>query len=485
MPPIHCATLAAAFFLLLAGCHSVPDFPRRPAQVQPLPDGSRIITFDTRAPGPNDYQQVQSSAGRKLELRYHNLPDPIQLDQLDPGEVPHFIIILDGVPFPLVQQLYQAGHFRLFFPPSRLISSFPSSTDLAFSRIFNTAAPVSYEAEYFDRSANRLMPGNRNYLAGINAEWADHLDYRCSVWLDAVAYVWPQLVFDTELRGMDRLFRSTDQPTAWAYSVATAGLGTRSSGAGIIKYLREIDRFCEQIVQRRRGRVKITLFADHGHNLTGWQRISYARRLKKAGYRPAQTIETPRDVVIIEYGLMTNAVLHTDDPAGVADCLLQDAATELACYPAGDGVIVRDLTGRAVIRHRSGSFSYQAESGDPLGLAPIMAELNQGGLVDRQGYVDDRVLFDATVEHVYPDPLSRIWSAFHGLVQHRADLIVTLHDGYYHGWKFYDQLIGGARSTHGSLNQANSTSFVLTMRGRLPAALRLEDLLPALGALSE
>ena len=65
-------------------------------------------------------------------------------------------------------------------------------------------------------------------------------------------------------------------------------------------------------------------------------------------------------------------------------------------------------------------------------------------------------------------------------MQKPADLIVCLKDGWCHGSGVFDLLIGGATSTHGSLNQLNSATFLLTMQGATPPALRLEEIMPIL-----
>jgi len=62
-------------------------------------------------------------------------------------------------------------------------------------------------------------------------------------------------------------------------------------------------------------------------------------------------------------------------------------------------------------------------------------------------------------------------------------LIASLRNGYSHGSAFFDFMIGGAASTHGSIGRLSSTSFVLTMRGRPPSVLRVEDALQMLAEL--
>ena len=205
--------------------------------------------------------------------------------------------------------------------------------------------------------------------------------------------------------------------------------------------------------------------------------------MKDAGFRVTKKLETENDVIPIEFGLVTYAAFYTDNPEKVADALLRDPTANLAVYPAGDSVIVKNLAGAAAIKKSGDRYSYNSDKGDPLEMAPIIAKLKAAGNVDDNGFIDDRALFAATVDHKYPDPLSRIWLGFRGLVEKPADLIITLKDGYFHGSNFFHAAVGVPASTHGSLNRINSVTFAMTMLGDLPAAMRLEDILPALNEL--
>ena len=94
--------------------------------------------------------------------------------------------------------------------------------------------------------------------------------------------------------------------------------------------------------------------------------------------------------------------------------------------------------------------------------------------------IDDRALLAATAEHCYPDPLHRAWWALNGVTQEPADVIASLHNGYGHGDRFFNFMLGGVASTHGSIDRLSSMSFVLTMRGQLPPIFRVEDALDRL-----
>ena len=108
----------------------------------------------------------------------------------------------------------------------------------------------------------------------------------------------------------------------------------------------------------------------------------------------------------------------------------------------------------------------------------FVERLRLAGKVTDGGEIDSTALFDATLDHEYPDPLARIWGAFHELVEYPPDLIVNLRDGACYGSRFFHAMIGRVSSTHGSLNRRSSTTFALTTLGELPPAMRSREVLP-------
>ena len=397
-------------------------------------------------------------------------------------ESPHLIVILDGAPFDVVRRAHERGGFRLFHPPVPVISCYPSMTDLALAEAFGAGPCLGVEALYFDRAKSKLSNANTVYLSGANAPWTPRVDYRCSTAWDAMAYLAPRWVFNHEIRGIARAFRKVESGRAIGYSVGTAGLGTCGGEKAIFEYLEVVDRLCEGVVERRGGKIAISLFADHGHNLTRGRRVSFRKLLEKAGYRWAKSIADPkRDVVCGEFGLVTCAALATADPKGVADVLLEHDAVDLVYYPRdADTVIIRGPKTEARVTMGPAGPRYEQLRGDPLQLAAIVERLSSTGHVAEDGGIDADAMFAATAHHEYPDPLARLWRTSHGLVQHPPDLMVDLHDEYCHGSRFFNTMAGDPASTHGSLNRANSTAFAMTTRGPLPGALRMTEVLGAL-----
>jgi hypothetical protein len=476
---------AGCLAAVLAGCAHEPRFP---AAVAVHGVGrERVHAFDLNGDRRPDYWQYERADGRKGELAYADgtgEPGPrVALDAQAGAACPHVLLVLDGVPFELVKQLYDEGRFRLFRPPTRVLCCFPSMTDLALADLFHAPACPGFQALYYNRATGAVSDGNREYLAGRSAPWVAAMTYRVSTAWDVLVYLDPLAVFQHEMDQLAKLTRDLRAGELRAYSLGSAGLGIREGRAGIVQFLEAVDRLCEQIVYEHHGRVKISLTADHGHNLVRNERVDFEPLLRASGYRPATALHDPRDVVEIRYGLVTYADFATQDPAGVGACLLKSEAVEFACYRDGDAVLVVDRDGQARITSGPHGLRYDSSSGDPLRLTPIIARLKAAGKVSAEGDLDGEAFFAATVDHEYPDPLARLWRAFHGMVANPPDVIANLRDGYCHGSKFFHVMAYPIRSTHGSLNRANSETFVLTMLGDLPPVLRTEEVLPRLEAL--
>jgi len=174
------------------------------------------------------------------------------------------------------------------------------------------------------------------------------------------------------------------------------------------------------------------------------------------------------------------AVVHTFSPAQVAQDALKITGIELSAYLAGDEVVVLRGPARACIAHSDAGYRYRAEGGDPLEIQPALDDLARQGKVGPDGFVDDRLLFEATKDGVYPDGVARLWRAFHGLVVYTPDVMLSIADGYHVGSPSMYKVIKNLVGIHGSLRANSSTGFAMTMACDLPPAVRQADLLPRL-----
>jgi len=261
-----------------------------------------------------------------------------------------------------------------------------------------------------------------------------------------------------------------------AYPASSAGMVCKFGRQGADECLDGVERLCLQLLWERQGAIKISILADHGHNLMKSEFISLRNILNDAGFRVRDTIESASDIVMDSEGLVNYAGIHTMRPSAVADVLLKVPQTQLTLYMAGDRVIVRNAMGSAAIEKKGGKLRYVPINVDVLGYQPVMNALQASGKMDAEGFASDEAWFSQTADHEWPDAPAQIWNAFHGMVVCTPDLMVTLHDGYHTGFTLFESMIDMA-STHGGLNQINTAAFLLSMTGRAIRPLRTRDVL--------
>lgn len=486
--PKRMAVLVLLALAAAAGCTAPVRFPAVALAQQQTADGL-LQAYDTDGDKRADYFTTQDADGRKVRIAYDTSGDGkpdsfVDLDAIRLPQCRHLVFILDGMPYEVVEAYRQEGGLRLFHPPSRLISTYPSMTDLALADLFHSSPCLGLEALYFNHRTNRLAGGDADYLAMKNEAWVHHLDYRAGTIWDPIAYVYPDQVFDKELGDVRKLFDRRDRRQLSAYLVSTAGLATRDGIAGMLKQLDVIDRLAEELVWETRGLVKVTILSDHGHTLMRSRRIDFRPALKQKGWRITDRLGGPRDVVPIEYGLVTYASFATRNRAGLAADLVTCEGVRLVSYAEGDTVAVRNADGQGLIERRGDRYRYRATGDDPLQLLPVLADLKAKGRCDADGFVADRVLFEATAAHVYPDALDRLWRVFHGLAENVPDVIVDLAEGYYAGLESRAAWYRTAASTHGDLERSSSTAVILSTAGPLPPVLRSRDVPEAMEALT-
>ena len=434
--------------------------------------GGLVRAYDTNADGRPDYFTTQDGGGRVVRIAYDTNGDgkpgeSIRLDDLPISACRHVIIILDGVGYETVDAFRREGGLRLFHPPVRLISTFPAMTDLALADVFRSAPAVGYEVVHFDRRTNRLAGGDADYLGMKNEAWAKELAYRAGMVWDPLAYLYPGAVFNRELAEFRKVFDRHDRMEIPVYFVATAGLATRQGSDGQRRVLDAIDRLVEELVRETRGMLKVTLLSDHGHALVRAERIDFRTYLGGKGWRAADRLDGPRDVAVIEYGLITYASFATRDPPALAAALLEHPGVDLVTYREGETVVVERPGAKALIERRGSRYRYRQVQGDPLTLAPIIEKMAAEKLVDADGFAEDAAWFARTLTHRYPDCVDRLWRAFNGLVENPPDVVASLKDGYCAGLASRAAWLPYVASTHGDLERKSSTAFIMSTAGPL------------------
>ena len=455
------------FWFLLPGCGPTVGFPDRPLAVT----GERS-DYDIDGDGQADFFCLADATGRIDRIAYDDNADGqpdriVHLDAIPPARARHLVLVLDGIPYDVLREFYQAGHLRMLHPPAVVIPPYPVMTDLALEDAFDYMPCKGYEARYYDRRRNAMVGGSADYIAGKNEPFARIIQYRAAPLDDGLMYLRPRTQFARELRGAKQVWDRRESHEVIAYFVASAGMGSRLGKPGQLEVLDRIERLILRTLYETGGLVKVTLFSDHGQTNVPCQPVKLDQLLRGMGYRVVNSVRRDGDVSLVKFGLVTCAALNTRDPAKLAADLMTSPAVTLASYVEGDAVIVRSHYGVAAIRSTDGkTFTYVPREGDPLKL---------GALAD--GPVDGRKLLKLTSDgtHEYPDALYRLWRAHFALAENVPDVIVSLDDRYYNGSGFFSGMVKMA-STHGGLNWANSAAFIMSSAGPIDGPLRSEDI---------
>ncbi|MBM4018335.1 MAG: alkaline phosphatase family protein [Planctomycetes bacterium] len=461
----------AVAVIIVVGCAYPLQFPPAPLLARETAAGF-VRAYDTNADRRADYFTIQDASGRIVRIGYSatGAPSPtdfVNLDEIPAANCRHVVLILDGIGYDAVEAFRQEGRLRLFHAPARLISTFPSMTDLALTDAFRGVTCVGYEVVYFDRATNAVVGGDADYMGLKNESWVGNLAYRAGTLMDPLSYLYPDAIFEKELGDFKKVFDRRDRTDVAAYFVGTAGLATRQGAEGQRKVLEAVDRLVEELVQKTRGLVKVTAFSDHGHMLVRCDRVDFRKYLQDAGWRVADRLEKPRDVVPVEYGILTYASFATHDRADLVATLLQHPGVDLVVYGEPEAVAVEKPGAKALVERRGGRYRYRAPAGDPLGLAPVLEKMRADGLLDADGFAADADWFDRTLTHTYPDAPDRLWRAFNGLAEHVPDVVASLKDGYCAGSSSRAFWLPYVASTHGDLERKSSTAFIMSTAGPL------------------
>lgn len=389
----------------------------------------------------------------------------------------YLLICMDGVGYGLAAEMHRKGELKNFQPPAPLIVAFPSDTNPALVEILAPlGAPPArgYEDYYFDPAANRMRGGvlhrftRKDFVARTYRDLFDYHPHPVRMTVEyAAPVVGPWLNGAVNLERMKAEFRKSTEPVFLAYFDAT-DTAMHLSGRWLVRQqLRAVDNWVGELRAESKLPVEVIIFSDHGNDLGRLRRVNLAPALERAGFRVEGKIRDARSVVAPEFGLISNAALYTAPgrEAAAAEAVRRVRGVDFAVYREGDSVVVVSRRGRARIDRRETPegvrFRYWQQLGDPLELESIVRELDARGRRDLDGFIAEDDWLRATAAHVYPDPLRRLWNAFHSLVAQPASVLVSFDDGYYTG-SLWLNLFAWMQATHGSLRRGQSLGVVLS-----------------------
>ena len=386
------------------------------------------------------------------------------------------LLCLDGVPHKLIVAAKERGLFDAFGPPTRLLSPFPTMTNVALSAMFGATPPAGYESLYFDRSARELRGGIRKYLGRrtpdkIPSSYMDDLDYQEPLPFEFLIYVAPDRVWRADMQRFRERFRAAPQNRDYfAFLKATDGLLHAQGPSRLNVALESLDKILTEIRSYCGNETEIVLFSDHGMNLEENRRAPLTAELQRRGFQVGSRLANgnSRALSIPAFGLCSYAAVYCGDedfvPAAARE-IIEIEGVDFVVYRDGSAVAVEGQSGRARIDQSGNTYRYVNKKGDPLGLESVIGD----------GFVDDSVLFERTNKHRYPDVLANLYkSLFTPRVEHTADILISLKDGYYYGWSPFGRFVRLA-ATHGNALQSSSNAFLMSTHRNLPECVRADN----------
>jgi hypothetical protein len=463
--------LVLLFGILMIGC--APWEPKLTFPVGAIRERGNETWYDVNRDGKADF-----GVGRGVVLYDDDEDGTVdrvyELSDYANEDVPHVIVLLDSLPFEVVRERYERGDFRWMGEPVKVIGPFPTLTELCYTRVLHAPPLPGMTDEFYDVGAGTIHEGYGERSRGERQPWERRLAYHASFFEATLTYLDPKDWLPVEMGRIKKAIDDSPDRVTIVYAVTASGMACKYGRAGMEETLDAAKQLCLQLLYERHGAIKISIMADHGHNLV--ESHSAQRALEKAiegsGFRVQGSVKSERDVVVELAALVDYVGLRTVHPKLVAEAVTRAKEVELAAYLQGSSVIVRNAQGAAAIDYRDGAFRYRvidppappSPPADVLGYQAVVEKLKK----DADGFATDREWFHATVDHRYPDGPRRLWDAFHGLVRSPPDVMVTLKDGFYAGKASLERFIT-MKSTHGSLDQQNTATFVMTMTGRLKA----------------
>jgi hypothetical protein len=436
--------------------------------------GDRMVALDADNDGTVDQVLTEGSAPASFAR-------PAATD----ADARWLVLCLDGVPYQEMLALWEEGYFREFFRPAPLISPFPSDSESALTDLFHTGPVPGYEHRYFDRQRNRLAGGALTTVTGKNIPYLRLLDYDMPGYFKGVTYLLPHKSYRADLGRLRKRFLASDEKVFLAHIASSDSLYHILPKEEMRVLLTEVDSLLRELYFDSGGKLRITLFSDHGNSLVESRPVPLQQFLESRGWRLNDRLEGSSDVVVPAYGLVGFLAVYCR-PAEceqLSGTLSEMEGVDLTVYAKPGGADIVSKEGEAWLAwNRTGTaFLYESFLSDGyvdvLELGRLLSKVNQQGETVKERAVSGANFFAATAGHRYPDVGYRLWQWATNHVENRADILVSLKPGYYYGSGTFQRFVT-LYSTHGALDAAQSLGFAMSTDGPLAGPLRSKDLLP-------
>ena len=360
-----------------------------------------------------------------------------------------------------------------YFPVSRMVSTFPSTSDVAWTDIFGNRPLPGYQRTYYSVAANSEVSIN-----GLTStvEHERQMDWQCdNNFARSMGYIYSVHTFTYELRELAKNFWKSTNSIYYIYIRSSDD--AQHMDRDILSMLSIMDNDLQKMRARYRtqeGRdLQILILSDHGHNHAGrGERVQVGSFLENAGYHVTSTINGPKDVVLPTSGIEDWVEVHNvpAESATLAEALTHlkgaDIVTARLPDPTNCFLVLNSKRERALIRWNPGknSFKYEAENGDPLNYQRVVEALARQGKLDADGFATADAWMNETMTNHYPLALQRIARGLTRVTLNPATILISLDNHYVNaGWLVNaGSMLETCGSTHGALDDINSLGIVLS-----------------------
>lgn len=408
-----------------------------------------------------------------------SLPRPVPAELL-PRRV---VLALDGVDYRDVMEARQRGRFAAFHPPARLVSTFPSISDIAWHAIFGVYPPAGYQRVYYSTRHNTVLGDALSAIRPI--EYEERMDYAFDTkfhHLGAYLISWPIARREVNT-DVEAILRTRHRETVYLYNVGPDAL--QHTRGDVHRYLDHLDaRLAELLVRyrERTGRdLEVIVLSDHGHNRAREAEFApMVEALASQGFEAGRAITRPNHVAFSVDGVTTGfgVFCDADSVSRVASLLVAMPAADVVTHRVNDSLFTvqrRDSTGllrtaRIAFRRVAGEerYRYASERNDPLELDSTVQRMRADGVLDVDGYAAAPAWVTFTASARYPVAPVRIVHGHLFATRNPAPILVSLDDRFRVGLGMVSvanrlRPLGG---THGALGSTNAVGMVMSNRVR-------------------
>ncbi len=388
------------------------------------------------------------------------------------------VLALDGIDYRDIVTAREHGLFSAFRAPSRVISTFPSISDISWHEMFGVLPPPGYQRIYYSNAQREMVGVAFDQLKPI--EFEERMDLAFDAKFHHVgAYLISNTIarreIDTDLR---EFFALKGRRTAYFYNVGPDAL--QHTQGDLDAYLRYLDRQLDTLLtvyRRRTGReLEVVLISDHGNNHVNNARfVPIEKTLRAQGFRIAEALQSPMDVAFSVDGLTTGFGVFCDPSAivRVSTALVNMEGVELVSRRVNDSTFaVMSGTSLGYIDVRPGTartpestrYRYRMIDGDPLRYSAIVARMREERSLDDDGFANIGAWTAATVTAHFPVAVVRLPRGHSDVTLNPAPILVSLLPTHRIGMglaSISDRILsfGG---THGSLSTASSLGMLMT-----------------------